>query len=563
MEVAGVALAIFPLVVEGVANLVKASSRVKTLRYYYYSRALKREARELENELVIFQLTIEKLVHAIGFVGNGYEESRRLLQDPEGPAWKEPEFNEKLEAYLDRAYEPFLKTVGDLLEDLKLLCAKLGINYTTHQIQPVDYFHSCIRRFKYTFGQEVYKVIFDRIHRANDFLKAVTSDSQTAHAWRVKGKLRMKGAGVSALRRRAADLHNCLAQRELWRCSCSNRHLLSLYLGTLDSSNASPEGEVSVFDIALGTIPLGCPKSVIFPSAIWKMMKLECEESKAPPPTTVRFSLQGIAQLMSRPRQTQEVIVSNICASLDPVAPSNSCKYGYLGHLATADLVEHRFGLFSVAWPWRGKSMEPVSELLSRLKTITHGQEGAAVFPRRSRLLIASQLALAVVVLDGSWLRQGWGTQDFVLLREALQSKSSLGVLRDNDALLLPWSLEYKLPTPKMRTSQSDDIRFPTLFTLGITLIELSLGATIEDLKENEDENSDEIVSKRLTARRLLPRVEEQEGDEYAAVVERCLDCPFDFVRRDRSFDNDEFRNLVYDRVVRPLKRNAEIFAHG
>lgn len=89
------------------------------------------------------------------------------------------------------------------------------------------------------------------------------------------------------------------------------------------------------------------------------------------------------------------------------------------------------------------------------------------------------------------------------------------------------------------------------------------MGARIEDLTEEHDENPDETVKRRKTAFRLLPRVEEQDGEEYANVVERCLDCPFDVARKDLSFDNAKFRELVYESIVKPLKDHAAVFTRG
>ena len=155
-----------------------------------------------------------------------------------------------------------------------------------------------------------------------------------------------------------------------------------------------------------------------------------------------------------------------------------------------------------------------------------------------------------------------------MLIRNARQSKSATGTVRDEDALLLPWTLQEKVadsnadcdgPSDSMRS----DVRCAALFALGLTLIELSLGARIEDLTEERDENPDGTVKRRKTAFRLLPRVEEQDGEEYANVVERCLDCPFDVARRDLSFDNGRFRELVYESIVKPLKDHAAVFTRG
>lgn len=126
MEVAGVALALFPLVIKGLSNFVEAVSTVK--RFKHYHRELKRDARMIENEWTGFQLSMENLVSC---VGHSYADSQMLLRSPGGAAWKGPKFQKKLQTYLDNSYNQFVQTIVELIEDLELLCEKLSIDLDT------------------------------------------------------------------------------------------------------------------------------------------------------------------------------------------------------------------------------------------------------------------------------------------------------------------------------------------------------------------------------------------------------------------------------------------------
>ena len=575
MEVAGVTLAVFPLVIKGLSNLVEAVSTVKRFKHYY--RELKRDARMIENEWTGFQLSIENLV---SYVGHGYEDSQVLLKSPGGGAWKDPKFQKSLQVYLGDSYHPFVQTIEDLLEDLELLCEKLNIDSDTHDIQEVDFFRESISRFKHTFGQAVYKEIFDRIRSANDFLRRTTFQSQASHPWRVQGKSRMKGAGIARLRKQVSELHQDLTRRDRWSCLCRDRHMLNFHLSKLDGCLEASKSEAIELEVAIGTASCEIVAWPLPTMSDWKMVRVECAETADEdetrekrqdldphrPIAKVKFKFGNDPAAGGKEQAEQQKVVSDLCAAIQSSCSISDLRDLYLGHLQGEKAAQHQHGLFRAPWPWStGKSMQPVSELLAKLGQASHVQQGAAIFPRRSRLLVAGQLALSVLILDGSWLGEDWSSADILLIRDALQGRSMAGTIRQEDALLLPWTFQRgENQINRICSGQSEgrsDIRCATLFALGLTLIELSLGARLEDLKDDVDENPEETVRKRKTAFRLLPRVEEQDGEEYANVVERCLDCLIDVPRRDVSFENAKFRELVYESIVKPLKENTAVFA--
>jgi hypothetical protein len=69
-------------------------------------------------------------------------------------------------------------------------------------------------------------------------------------------------------------------------------------------------------------------------------------------------------------------------------------------------------------------------------------------------------------------------------------------------------------------------IRNTTLFALGIVLLELCLGQTLESMTEA--------------------------GNRYGDVARRCIYCEFD--SRDTNLNNERFREAVYQGVVAPLE---------
>jgi hypothetical protein len=86
-------------------------------------------------------------------------------------------------------------------------------------------------------------------------------------------------------------------------------------------------------------------------------------------------------------------------------------------------------------------------------------------------------------------------------------------------------------------------IRNPTLFALGVLLIELCLGKPLEELKLPTELNADGSTSPLFdwtTADRLVEDVYLEGGSRYGDAVRHCVRCDFD--RRGASLEDEDFR---------------------
>jgi hypothetical protein len=105
-------------------------------------------------------------------------------------------------------------------------------------------------------------------------------------------------------------------------------------------------------------------------------------------------------------------------------------------------------------------------------------------------------------------------------------------------------------------------IRNETIFALGVTLIELSLGRSLryfqteEDLGPNGEPNflTDLSIAQRL----VMKQVHEKEGARYANTVNRCINCIFDGI--DPSLEDEQFRQAFYQSAVVPLRELRDDF---
>ncbi|KAL2829913.1 hypothetical protein BJY01DRAFT_254819 [Aspergillus pseudoustus] len=91
VEVAGIVLAILPLVVNQLDNYARGLETLRGLRSY--KRELERYSTRLSVQYTIFLNTLQNLLED---VVDDHDERSNLISDPEGPAWKESHFQKAL-----------------------------------------------------------------------------------------------------------------------------------------------------------------------------------------------------------------------------------------------------------------------------------------------------------------------------------------------------------------------------------------------------------------------------------------------------------------------------------
>jgi hypothetical protein len=107
--------------------------------------------------------------------------------------------------------------------------------------------------------------------------------------------------------------------------------------------------------------------------------------------------------------------------------------------------------------------------------------------------------------------------------------------------------------------SKSFAFQNATLLALGVLLVELLQGRTIDELRIPEEVLSADMrpVSDYMTAKRLLSDIS-QTSSNYGSAVRRCIDG--EFTRQSLDLSDEDFRHEVYSGVVALLEedlRNA------
>jgi hypothetical protein len=172
-----------------------------------------------------------------------------------------------------------------------------------------------------------------------------------------------------------------------------------------------------------------------------------------------------------------------------------------------------------------------------------HGHSGL-VFNRKDRLFLAMTLACSVLQLHGSWLKPQWRSRDIVFTEDENSSRAML------EHPYISWHVSDAEDRPQMKRTLSALIRSEILFPLGLALVELSLGQTLEDMREPEDKDADEAVEDLKTASRLINDVCYESGGRYGDVIKKCL---FWNGSEDADLDNEDLQQAVFESIVSPL----------
>ena len=122
VEIAGLVLASFPLIVDGLSHYVDG---LQTIQYWRrYRREFETYARALRCQRKKFLNTLELLFDGIVETD---EELASLIDDPLGASWGREKFKKSLRMRLDHNYEDFLETLQVMHDSLKETAVKLKL----------------------------------------------------------------------------------------------------------------------------------------------------------------------------------------------------------------------------------------------------------------------------------------------------------------------------------------------------------------------------------------------------------------------------------------------------
>ena len=184
-------------------------------------------------------------------------------------------------------------------------------------------------------------------------------------------------------------------------------------------------------------------------------------------------------------------------------------------------------------------------------------------------LLIAVILASNIVLLKGNWLRPEWTLEDIVFSNVADDARNQSKQNAQEKYMVEAPYLSCQIPNDELDSLESSSarssrispmIKCPTLFSLGLALIELALWKLLSRIpSQAEDSDLNPAVASLKKATRLLPIVSEELGPRYRDVVEKCIWWPSSRAQ-DTDLEDEDFQRAVYENIVLPLTKELDAF---
>ncbi|KAL2782623.1 hypothetical protein BJX66DRAFT_345667 [Aspergillus keveii] len=164
LEVAGLALAIFPLLVNQLDNYARGIEKIRLLARW--RRSLAEYALDIGTQHVIFQNTLEQVLD--GVVDDTYD-ATELSNDPQSDLWSDSKVQTKLKRKLGRNYEVFIGNMTGAYSILFELSKRLGIDLTQADLAS-DLACKDIKPWK-VLSTAVYTDLSQKLSNANGTLK--------------------------------------------------------------------------------------------------------------------------------------------------------------------------------------------------------------------------------------------------------------------------------------------------------------------------------------------------------------------------------------------------------
>ena len=122
-EIAGVVLAVFPIVVDGLEHYIQGVQTIKDWRRYRIK--VKDYAGIMESARVFYLDTLDELLDGIV---QSEGEMAVLMEKPGGTPWQRPLYEEQLKQRLGRSYDSYFRTLKIMINSLTRMCEELGVS---------------------------------------------------------------------------------------------------------------------------------------------------------------------------------------------------------------------------------------------------------------------------------------------------------------------------------------------------------------------------------------------------------------------------------------------------
>ncbi|KAI0968602.1 hypothetical protein F4678DRAFT_442296 [Xylaria arbuscula] len=570
LEVAGLVLGAVPLLISALEHYSDGLSTLKKWRRYEHE--LRSLVRNLDTERVKLQNVCEKLL--VGIVSESQIEA--MIKEPLGGLWKEEKTQGRIHSRLWEGYSLFEDTITDIKRAVDEMNKRIE-NQSGKKA-------SSLKRTIFTLSRSQYADLLLIIKEGVTNLENLTDRNIELEPAR---KVRSQGKLFKVLRTVSKGLYHAL--KSSLDCPCS--HDISLKLEKRSNITPTDDSHMVIsnltFQLAFSRQSIGIANG---------SQEKEWEEILVKPKITPTDNTP-LLQPKSLPIQPKKEKArksvsfagsSNITSSTITMTKTESISQGVNIHasIQTLSIGVASIGLYNLdaitnlcekikqaqkqaqvssygmvvdQSSQEKYTLHPIQTSITEdtrcwsvvsLKQILEQKDTSIYLTYQDRLHLAVIISSSILQLHGSpWVSETLTSKDIFFIQK-----------KDYPFYDQPFVIK-SLPTNTQNPSnQSQDAPFPrnpVLVALGVLLIELIQGKTI-DLLRTPQENSlshKKPLQDYMTVKRLLQDVR-MASSNYAAAVTRCVDG--ELHSGGLTLDNEELCEGVYSGIVALLEKDLE-----
>ncbi|CAI6288377.1 unnamed protein product [Periconia digitata] len=560
VEIAGLVLGSIPLIMKSLEFYTQGIATTK--RFFRYHEQFQNLIRELSTENAVYINTLNILL--VGVVKN--KDMPEFLSDPCGKRWKDDKFDQKLKQRLGASHDPFMRTLGDLVQTIEKFKQMLKLDPGGNpRFNDKNSFKKYYKALAFSLQKSDYDSLMNSVRRSTESLERITKQTKTLESLQLSSKDNKRQApNFKKIKTRAQALHSSLCAG--WNCKChSTAHVTNLRLeprinvDDTDDSDASDDDGRSMSDPF--HVVFRNHKQQLTPSAAivasleewaWEEADVHITFEKQTTKSATQNSKKGVhftkeakksVSVMSY-TESETQRIQSLCTAIRTLQQSQRATC-----LSLSGLYERECGI--LLYPVKKALVQTEAWSMPTLQAVLKDP----AFSRKDRIQLAVTLASSTLQLhDSPWLDDSWTKDDIMFIKRSDKTVY--------DHAFIPHRLATEAsPAGSLPPAIRSIIRNQTLYRLGVTLIELWYGKSISELEApGDDSQMSSFLTEFNTADRLVSNLYNDAGKKYANAVRRCIRCEFD--HHVTTLENTAFQQAVYQGVVAQLKENFD-FLHS
>jgi hypothetical protein len=583
LEVAGIVLAAFPLLISGIEHW---RSVAKVGGFYW---RIRKEYAKCQHNIQFHEILYknnlrELLLPLIPDV----DEVATLIADPGGQRWADKAFKKRLECRLHESYQSYQNTITEMNEIVKELKKELCFDKETVQdvlsplaanqqsssrsTSPQPYTRRSklsaakgrldyeLFRTKFSIGERVRDGLFGQLQECNERLEKLLSSNDRVSALQdVAPKYTKHTSDLASAFKKISKKSRSLFQalQNAWQCSCQQYHIANLRLEHRTLTEVCFKIILMFVDPSEhGNTP-------------WRWKEVRCGHM-----LDCSLHQRGMKAAVSSPIHRRPATLPTP-APIPSSSTSNQKRVGFVPLASTVPkiqvdsfidhniqlckqlrdedcgvcmgIISHDDDIFHLH-PIIQKRQDVANDPITLDHMLSHEFEGH--LSRRQRYLIALLVASSVGQLQSTpWLRTDLCKEDIIFFPS------------NDDGLIIPYGepfirqgFSHSHTHLSCTESFANDCNF---YSLGIILLELCFGRRLEDhhLHKKHPSTTDPATKHAfdvMTALKWSSSVSGEGGDDYATAVKWCFTGVTD--------KEKNWRGEIIANVVRPLEKCMEHF---